>query len=648
MYSQNDELKELIHQGKFEEALEIIDEQLKKFIGLQVNTEASTWKEKCQLVFLKSKIFEIIGNFTQSLTLIDEIMEECKHFEKLSSEVQLMGLFAKTIPLFFLGRIKENAQILKEATQLLDTTKQMEQADLQRYRALISLFSGLNSIYTSDFKKGLPDLQYGLDALQQLKSDDWLVGLGLLFKGMYYSEMGDYQQALGLLKLSADYNQKRGFIYNYILNLGHIANSYCEQGDLINAKKYGLQANNLAKEGENLFVLGYTQRTLGRIFLNMGDLIEAEENFRAAWKTWELNKTLHVYFPISWLGLIHRMRGEPDLAIEYFIFGLEKTRELGYRNAEGWALDFIGELYWEKGDFQEALSYLNEALTVRKELGNKNDITRTLFNLFLVNLELGNLENAKNQLLTLNNLKTDLNNQIIKSRTQLAEALLLMQSRKLIEKGNAQNMLLELLSMNVEERIKILVLLNLFVAEGLRKGIPGIFILTDKSPSEIRDGLKLVIPKIDVYEKKGLLKYVDAYSKSMGIDVEERNSVMIEKPTDLDEIGGAVANLQKKIQKDHKYHKIATHSISTIMTYTDAMSTFRFLQTLTSRNKRMGAISLYCMDHGMFSDSEVQTLKHLMNGIIEFKVDDLKSYLRVEGIGDVRTRGWIEYSHTTK
>ncbi len=54
------------------------------------------------------------------------------------------------------------------------------------------------------------------------------------------------------------------------------------------------------------------------------------------------------------------------------------------------------------------------------------------------------------------------------------------------------------------------------------------------------------------------------------------------------------------------------------------------------------------MDHGMFSDSDVQTLKHLMNGIVEFKVDDLKSFLRVEGICDVRTRGWIEYSHTTK
>ncbi len=192
------------------------------------------------------------------------------------------------------------------------------------------------------------------------------------------------------------------------------------------------------------------------------------------------------------------------------------------------------------------------------------------------------------------------------------------------------------------------VLLNLFIAEGLRKGIPAIFVLTDKAPSEIREGLSQILPKVDIYEKKGLLRYVDAYSRSMGIETEEPNTTYVEKATDLDELGMAVTNVQKIIQKDHKYHKIVLHSVSTIMAYTDAMVTFRFLQTLTSRNKRAGAVSLYCMDYGMFSDSEVQTLKHLMNGIIEFKVDDLKAYMRVEGVTDVRTRGWIEYSHSTK
>jgi KaiC/GvpD/RAD55 family RecA-like ATPase len=190
-------------------------------------------------------------------------------------------------------------------------------------------------------------------------------------------------------------------------------------------------------------------------------------------------------------------------------------------------------------------------------------------------------------------------------------------------------------------------LLNLYIAEGLKKGIPALYLLIDKTPSEIRDNLKLVLPKVATFEKKGLLHYIDAYSRGMGIEGEETNTIYVDKPTDMDDILMAVTNLQKTMSGKSKYHKIALHSVSTLMAYSDAMTTFRFLQTLTSRCKRSGAASMFVMDRGMFSEAEVQTLKHLMNGVIEFKTEDLKNYLRVEGIGDVRTRGWIEYSHST-
>jgi KaiC/GvpD/RAD55 family RecA-like ATPase len=190
-------------------------------------------------------------------------------------------------------------------------------------------------------------------------------------------------------------------------------------------------------------------------------------------------------------------------------------------------------------------------------------------------------------------------------------------------------------------------LINLFVADGLKKGVPAVYVLTDKTPTEIRDNLKLVLPKVATFEKKGLLHYVDAYSKGMGIEGDEPNTIYVEKPTDMDEILMAVTNLQKTFEGKSKYHKIALHSVSTLMAYSDAMTAFRFLQTLTSRCKRAGGGAMYVMDRGMFKEAEVQTLKHLMNGVIEFKTEDLKNYLRVEGIGDVRTRGWIEYSHST-
>ena len=193
-----------------------------------------------------------------------------------------------------------------------------------------------------------------------------------------------------------------------------------------------------------------------------------------------------------------------------------------------------------------------------------------------------------------------------------------------------------------------LTFINNFIAQGLRKGIPAIYILTDKTPDELKDSLKVMLPKVDAIEKKGLLKYVDAYSKGMGFDADNPNAVYIENTTDMEEINMAVTNIQKTFPDTVKWHKIAFYTLSTIMRYSDAMQVFRFLQILTSRNKRAGATSVYCLDQGMFDESDVQTLKSQMGGVLEFKKEDVKTFMRVEGVGDVRTPRWIEYSHSPK
>ncbi|MCK5561192.1 MAG: hypothetical protein KAJ51_11380 [Thermoplasmata archaeon] len=193
-----------------------------------------------------------------------------------------------------------------------------------------------------------------------------------------------------------------------------------------------------------------------------------------------------------------------------------------------------------------------------------------------------------------------------------------------------------------------LTFINNFIVQGLRKGVPAVFILTDKTPDELKDSLKVMLPKIEAIEKKGLLKYVDAFSKSMGLDTDNPNAIYIENTTDMEEISMAVSNIQKTLPADIAYHKTAFYTLSTIMRYSDPMSTFRFLQILSSRNKRARAASVYCLDQGMFNESDVQTLKSLMGGVLEFKKEDVKTFLRVEGIGDVRTPRWIEYSHTPK
>ncbi len=189
---------------------------------------------------------------------------------------------------------------------------------------------------------------------------------------------------------------------------------------------------------------------------------------------------------------------------------------------------------------------------------------------------------------------------------------------------------------------------NLFISEGLKKGIPAIYVVTQNTPNEVKDSLRQVIPKIDVYEEKGLVKFIDLYSRSMGIKEELPNTIYVEKPTDLDAIQNAIGEFQEGFDGKCKYHKIVFFSVSTLLTYVEPLSIFRFFQVLNAKNKRNNAVSLYVVDTGMHKQSDIQTLKHTMNGFIEFKLDDLKYYLRMEGGGDVMSRAWIEYSFTDR
>jgi len=194
------------------------------------------------------------------------------------------------------------------------------------------------------------------------------------------------------------------------------------------------------------------------------------------------------------------------------------------------------------------------------------------------------------------------------------------------------------------------VMVNSFVAEGLEKGVPAIWVITDKTIEDLREEMKFVLPTYEEYEMRGLVYYVDAYSASMGELSEkekEKDYVKyIKDQSDVKAIIEAVNTFADRINPDHRYYRMAFESVSTIIAYLDTETTFRLLQPFTGKRKRDKAVSLYTLEKGMHTDQDISMLGHIMDGEIKFKVDQLKNYLKVEGLGDVQTRDWIEYSHS--
>jgi KaiC/GvpD/RAD55 family RecA-like ATPase len=190
------------------------------------------------------------------------------------------------------------------------------------------------------------------------------------------------------------------------------------------------------------------------------------------------------------------------------------------------------------------------------------------------------------------------------------------------------------------------VLVNAFVAEGLKMGVPAIWVITEKSPKEIRDEMMYLLSGYEEYEKKGLVRYVDSYSRSMGDDTEDEFTEFIDTPTDYEAIQKAVETAAGKFKESNQYYRLAFRSISTMIAYLDPNTAFRFLSPIAGRRKRDRAVAMYTIEKGVHGEQEIQMLGSLMDGMIEFKLENLNTFLAVRGISDVQSRAFIRYSAT--
>lgn len=194
------------------------------------------------------------------------------------------------------------------------------------------------------------------------------------------------------------------------------------------------------------------------------------------------------------------------------------------------------------------------------------------------------------------------------------------------------------------------VLSRLFIMEGLRHGEGALLLVTDRTYQQMREDLTALYPGFTDLEQKGFVRYIDLYSRSLGV-TEAEKSVKLLSSTDkglLEQLPQAVGQLATELKEKAGTYRILFESVSTITAYLDSMQAFRFLQPLVGRRKMDGATGYYEIETGMHSDSDLQTLEHMVDGSIHLKVDQLKTFLSVRGITDVQSRAWVGYTFSKK
>ncbi|HEV2317813.1 MAG TPA: recombinase RecA, partial [Thermoplasmata archaeon] len=169
-----------------------------------------------------------------------------------------------------------------------------------------------------------------------------------------------------------------------------------------------------------------------------------------------------------------------------------------------------------------------------------------------------------------------------------------------------------------------------------------------KSYTQIRDEMTALLPSYRELEGRGMVRYVDLYSKALGVTQAEAG-VKLYQTSDrgvLDQLSQAVNAFSQELKERAPSYRLVFESVSTVTAYLDTTAMFRFLQPVTGRRRLDGAAAYYNIETGMHTDSDVETLEHMVDGSINLKLDQLKMFLSVRGITDVQSRDLVGYTFT--
>jgi tetratricopeptide (TPR) repeat protein len=110
----------------------------------------------------------------------------------------------------------------------------------------------------------------------------------------------------------------------------------------------------------------------------------------------ERSQTARIYFE---MGAVYSVLGKTQEALSYYEQALAIRREVGNRGGEGAALNNLGGVYNVLGEKQEALSYYEQALVISREIGDRGGEGETLWNVGALNFEQGHYDVALASLL---------------------------------------------------------------------------------------------------------------------------------------------------------------------------------------------------------------------------------------------------------
>jgi KaiC/GvpD/RAD55 family RecA-like ATPase len=180
-----------------------------------------------------------------------------------------------------------------------------------------------------------------------------------------------------------------------------------------------------------------------------------------------------------------------------------------------------------------------------------------------------------------------------------------------------------------------------FIAEGLKSDQPGLYITLDISPQEVLS----TMGNFGWKTKTERLKFIDAYSWRVGKTTGEN---VLTNLGNINDLNIAITEAMKKLNSS-KVKRNVFDSLSTLLLYADPSLVVKFIPVIIAKAKNEGFVQILILEEGVHDQKTVNTLNYVTDGVIEFKMEEDKRFLRVVRMKATKQKGeWTRFDITNK
>jgi KaiC/GvpD/RAD55 family RecA-like ATPase len=182
-----------------------------------------------------------------------------------------------------------------------------------------------------------------------------------------------------------------------------------------------------------------------------------------------------------------------------------------------------------------------------------------------------------------------------------------------------------------------------FIFEGLRQKQPGLYVTLDESPKEVEKSMAGFGWRLD--SLKDRLKFIDGYSWRIGGAPGE---FVISNLGNVNELNIAISEVIKKLGGENVKRKVFD-SVSTLLLYADPSLVVKMIPVIVAKSREAGFVQILILEEGVHDPKTVSTLNYITDGLIEFKLEGDKRFLRVARMkATAHSRDWVQFEVTSK